>query len=91
MTENDKPVEQASTDTADTPELKGGQRFLEGLIAVYELGVEFERHGRDRNRITPAGLAEHFGVGYTQGHVHARERLDEVIGVWRFRTSGKAY
>ena len=91
MTERNKPVEQVSADAAETPELKGGQRFLEGLIAVYEPGVEFKRHGRDRTRITPAVLAELFGVGYTQGHVHARERLDEVIGVWRFRTSGKAY
>ena len=90
MAENDKEGEQAA-DAAQSPELEGGQRFLEGLIAVYELGVEFERHGRDRTRITPAVLAEHFGVGYTEGHVKAREHLDEVIGVWRVRTTGKTY
>ena len=38
MTERNKPVEQVSADAAETPELKGGQRFLEGLIAVYEPG-----------------------------------------------------
>ena len=91
MADSDKAVEQATADSAEIPELEGGRRFLEGLIAVYELGVAFERHGRDRKRITPAVLAEHFGVAYTEGHVHARERLDEVIGVWRLRTTGKAY
>ena len=91
MAENDERVEETAAAAGEGPELDGGQRFLEGLIAVYELGVEFERHGRDRKRITPAVLAEHFGVAYTEGHVHARERLDEVIGVWRLRTTGKAY
>ena len=91
MAQSDKAGEQAAADVAQTLELKGGQRFLEGLVAVYELGVEFERHGRDRTRITPAVLAEHFGVAYTEGHVKARERLDQVIGVWRVRTTGKTY
>ena len=30
--------------------------------------------------MTAAVLAEH-GVGFTQGRVHAQERIDEVIGV----------
>ena len=31
--------------------------------------------------MTAAVLPEHFGVGFTQGRVHAQERIDEVIGV----------
>ena len=49
MANRDKAVEQATADAAESPDLDSGQQFLEGLIAVYELGVQFERHGRDRN------------------------------------------
>ena len=89
MTNTDKTGEDAAEDPTKIAEAESKRRFLEGLIAVYELGVEFERHGRDRRRITPEVLAEHFGVAYAEGHMHARERFDELVGLWRLPRSGK--
>ena len=53
--------------------------------------MEFERHGRDPRRITPEVLVEHFGVAYADGHVHARERFDELVGWLRPPRPGKGY
>ena len=69
----------------------GKRRFLEGLIAIYELGVKFERHGRDPRRMTPAMLLEHFGVSYAEGHGRARDRFDELVGLLRSPRPGKGY
>ena len=69
----------------------GKRRFLEGLIAIYELGVEFERHARDPRRMTPAVLLEHFGVSYAEGHGRARDRFDELVGLLRSPRPGKGY
>ena len=44
MANRDKTVEQAAADAAESADLDSGQQFLEGLRAVYELGVQFERH-----------------------------------------------
>ena len=76
---------------AEVAEVEGKRRFLEGLIAIYELGVKFERHGRDPRRITPAVLLEHFGVSYAGGHVRARDRFDELVGLLRSPRPSKGY
>ena len=78
-------------DPAELAEPEGKRRFLEGLVAIYELGREFERHGKNPKRITPRVLAEHFGVAYAEGHVHARDRFDELVGWLRLPKSGKGY
>ena len=91
MVNTGKAGEDAVADPGKLAEVEGKRRLLEGLIAVYELGVEFERHGRDRRRITPEVLLEHFGVAYAEGHVRARDRFDELVGLWRLPTSGKGY
>ena len=64
MVNTGKAGEDAIADPAEVAEVEGKRRFPEGLIAIYELGVEFERHGRDPRRIAPAVLLEHFGVSY---------------------------
>ena len=71
------------------PRARGG--FSRGCVAIYELGMEFERHGRDPRRITPEVLVEHFGVAYAEGHVHARDRFDELVGWLRPPRPGKGY
>ena len=91
MMNTGKAGEDAVADPAEVAEVEGKRRFLEGLIAIYELGMEFERHGRDPRRIAPAVLLEHFGVAYAEGHVRARDRFDELVGLWRLPTSGKGY
>ena len=91
MTNTGNTGEDAVADPGKLAEAEGKRRFLEGLVAIYELGVEFERHGRDRKRITPEVLGEPFGVAYAEGHVHARERFDELVGWLRLPTSGKDY
>ena len=81
MVNTGKAGEDAVADPGKLAEVEGKRRFLEGLIAVYELGVEFERHGRDRRRITPEVLLKHFGVAYAEGHVRALDRFDELVGL----------
>ena len=67
MVNTGKAGEDAVADPGKLAEVEGKRRLLEGVIAVYELGVEFERHGRDRRRSTPEVLLEHFGVAYAEG------------------------
>ena len=73
------------------PRSRASRRFLEGLIAIYELGVKFERHGRDPRRMTPAMLLEHFAVSYAEGHGRAHDRFDELVGLLRSPRPGKGY
>ena len=42
-------------------------------------------------RVTPKVLLSQFGVAYAEGHVHARDRFEELVGWLRLPKSGKGY
>ena len=62
MAESDKAGEQASDDAPEIPGVDGEQRFVEGLIAVYELGVQFERPKRTGRPRAPGADAKQSGA-----------------------------